>query len=297
MKPGIYTLLTFFTLAAWAQPDTDKSYLNQKPPGMIPEIFAPGVVSLTTQHEFGSVFSRDGKEFFYGVVVDRKAEIRHMKLDGEKWTLPGTLLSSDKYSFNDPFLSPDEKRLYFISDIPFDGVSEKKDYDIWYIEKTNDNWSMPQKVGRPVNSTKNEYYISFTEHGTLYFSSNVNAPEDNRNNFDIYSAANKAGEFMEPEKMSDSINTRHYEADVFVAYDESYLIFCGDRPEGYGRGDLYISFKDQDGTWTKAKNMGSEINSEDHELCPFVSKDGKYLFYTRNKDIYWADAGIIERFR
>lgn len=75
--------------------------------------------------------------------------------------------------------------------------------------------------------------------------------------------------------------------------DESYVIFCSIRKEGFGQGDLYISFKDDAGNWSKAKNMGSVINTTGHELCPFVTKDGKYFFYTSNQDIYWVDARII----
>jgi hypothetical protein len=57
-----------------------------------------------------------------------------------------------------------------------------------------------------------------------------------------------------------------------------------------------ISFK-KNGVWSKAINMGEKINTKAHELCPFVTNDGKYFFYTSNKDIYWVDAGIIESFR
>ncbi|MEL7005834.1 MAG: hypothetical protein AAFN93_24360 [Bacteroidota bacterium] len=43
--------------------------------------------------------------------------------------------------------------------------------------------------------------------------------------------------------------------------------------------------------------MGDKINSEGHELCPFVSKDGKYFFYSSKKDIYWVSTVIINEMR
>ena len=97
--------------------------------------------------------------------------------------------------------------------------------------------------------------------------------------------------------MPEKINTEHYEADVFIAPDESYMIFCAVRPDGFGRGDLYISFNDGGGNWTEAKNMGDLINSNGHELCPFVSPDGQYFFYTSNQDIYWVSTSIIDDYR
>ncbi|MBG6129007.1 hypothetical protein IWQ47_000301 [Aquimarina sp. EL_43] len=105
------------------------------------------------------------------------------------------------------------------------------------------------------------------------------------------------GEFQKAITLGDSINTSNYEADVFVDPEETYVIFCARRPEGLGRGDLYISFKNTDGTWTKSINMGEKINTKNHELCPFVSKDGKYFFYTSNQDIYWVSTKIIDALR
>ena len=78
-----------------------------------------------------------------------------------------------------------------------------------------------------------------------------------------------------------------------MAPDLSYLIFSGNRPEGYGQGDLYISFKDEAGKWGEAVNMGPEFNNQGHQLCPFVSRDGKYFFFTSEQDIYWVAAKPI----
>ncbi len=267
-------------------------YLQQTPPSLTPEKFAPNVVSTKDEYEFGSVFNREATEFFYGVNVDGKDEIRYSKLTGGSWSQPKTLLEYSAYVYNDPFLSPDENRLYFISRRAMDGTGEPKDYDIWYVERQEDGLSEPINAGSQINSNQNEYYISFTRNGDMYFSSNKRG-----NDFDIYTSRFVDGEFQEPTRLGDAINTPAYEADVFVDLDESYLIFCARREEGFGRGDLYISFKNPDGSWTPSKNMGEQINTEGHELCPFVSNDGKYLFYTSNQDIYWVDAKILEQYR
>lgn len=178
------------------------------------------------------------------------------------------------YSYNDPFLSPDQTKLFFISDMAMDGLGPKKDYDIWYIQRNGGGWSKPINAGNNINSERNEYYMSFSAQGTMYFSSNANAAEDNKMNYDIYASRYVNGEFQPSEKMPESINTNGYEADVFISPDESYIIFCADRPDGIGRGDLYISFKKNDGTWTDSKSMGNIINTQNHELCPFVTADG-----------------------
>lgn len=272
--------------------DERLKYLKQKPPSTTPEIFAPNIISKEGEYEFGSVFNGEATEFFYGVNVGGKSEIRYSKLVGKQWSTTQTILSHEQYGFNDPFLSPDENKLFFISRMPLDGLGQSKDYDIWYVERNDNGWSDPINAGPSINSKKNEYYISFTSDGTMYFSSNKR-----ESNFDIYSSKILDGEFQKAIRLSNAINTPAYEADVFIDPEEAYIIFCADRSDGLGRGDMYISFKNTDGTWTKSKNMGPIINSKNHELCPFVSKDGKYLFYTSNQDIYWVDTEVFKRLK
>ena len=292
-----FTVLTaFISVISYAQATVDEgAYLKQSPPGLNPEIFAPGIISQEDEFEFGSVFSEDGIAFYYGVDVNGKSETRYTKLEGGQWTEPKKLFYHEQYGYNDPFLSPDEQQLYFISSQPLDGTGAEKDIDIWYAEKQKNDWSEPINAGKMINSDSNEYYISFTESGTLYFSSNIRAIQ--RGDYDIYTSRQVDGEFQAPQRLSESINTPNYEADVFVAYDESYLIFCSERPGSIGRGDLYISFKEADGSWTPAKNMGTSINTTNYEFCPFVTKDGKYFFYSSDRDIYWVSAKIIEQLR
>lgn len=272
--------------------NTSLTYLGQKPPTATPEIFAPDIISKKGVSEFGSVFNAAATEFFYGVDTNNGTEIQYSKLQGNTWSSPKTILSHKAYGFNDPFLSPDENRLYFISQKALEGSGAKQDHDIWYVERQGNSWSQPINAGPNINSLGEEYYMSFTASGTMYFSSNKE-----QNDFDIYASQYKEGTFQEAISLGDAINTSNYEADVFVDPEETYVIFCARRPEGLGRGDLYISFKNTDGTWTPSINMGTTINTRGHELCPFVTKDGKYFFYTSNQDIYWVSAKVIEELR
>lgn len=285
-------LCTMLLVSCGTQVKEGDKYLKQKPPSLIPEVFAPKLVSKEEEYEFGSVFNKQGTEFFYGVDLNGKSEIRYSRLEEDDWSTTQTILVHDEYGFNDPFLSPDEQQLFFISRRPLDGTGAQKDYDIWYVERSSNGWSEPINAGRNINSDGNEYYISFTNTGAMYFSSNKHDF-----NFDIYKSNSINGTFQPPGPLDDSINTEYYEADVFIDPEESYIIFCANRPDGLGEGDLYISYKNDDGTWTESKNMGQPINSEHHELCPFVSKDGKYFFYTSNKDIYWVSADLINEIR
>ena len=273
------------------------AYMGQTTPGMKKEVFAPNFIS-TEEYEYGSVFNKAGTEFYYGVATSGYAETRFTELVDGIWTPPVVLLSSDEYGYNDPFLSNDETRLYFISKRAADGIGAKKDHDIWYVEREGDGWSAPINAGPKINTAGNEYYISFDSEGTMYFSSNGQEEVDEENSdHDIYASKYINGEFQTAVNLGEAINTAHYEGDVFVASDASYLVFCATRPDGLGRGDLYVSFRNADGVWSESVNMGPEVNTEGHELCPYVTPDGKYLFYTSQQDIYWIDSRVIESLR
>ncbi len=82
------------------------------------------------------------------------------------------------------------------------------------------------------------------------------------------------------------------------------------RDGGHGGSDIYISFKQQDGTWSPATNMGSPINTDLHDTSPQLSHDGKYLFFSRGEwqtkedgernwvgKMFWVDALVIESVR
>jgi Tol biopolymer transport system component len=65
--------------------------------------------------------------------------------------------------------------------------------------------------------------------------------------------------------------------------------------------DLFISFRNRDGTWRDAIRLGRNINSDAHEVCPVVTRDGKYIFFISMKSgkpqMYWVDAKIINELK
>jgi len=75
-----------------------------------------------------------------------------------------------------------------------------------------------------------------------------------------------------------------------------------ERDGGYGGSDMYISFRQRDGSWGAAINFGDKINTDAEDGGGYVTPDGKYLFYCRrcsppDFEIMWVDAQIIETLR
>jgi len=297
-------------------------YLGQNPPGMTPEIFAPGIVS-TGLDELNSVFSPDGREFYFCVRNQSRAvSIFRMKIENQIWSRPELLPFATGSGDIDVTLSPDGNTLLFCSRRPKTGSNiPREDTDFWMSRREGPEWGVAVYLGAEINSDSYDFYPMMTTDGTIYFSSQREGPGTNN----IYRSEFKDGRYTRAVKMGDAVNTQYREFDPYVSPDESILIFTSSRPEGFGSGDLYICFKKGDGTWTQAQNMGEPINTPGSEYCAQISPDGRYFFFTSARrttrpaneipftyddfqryhnnpqnsysDIYWVDAGIIEELR
>ncbi len=291
-------------------------YLGQTPPGQQAELFAPGIIS-SGMADRDIAISPDLKEIYYSVLEKPHYSIVFMRKEGDAWTRQEIAPFSGQYDDCEPQFSPDGKRLYFCSNRPLDGVGEPKDYDIWFVERSGNTWSEPQNPGSPINSEKNEFYPSMTNEGTIYFTSHT---------MSLYRSRWKNGSYSTPEKLSDKVNSGRGEYNSFISPDESYLIFTSHGwDKGVGRGDLFICYRKNDDSWSKAVNLGTGVNSVVADMCPTVSPEGKYLFFSSMRtiekfdpnpvksfdelqtnsqkpqngrmDIYWVDASIIEQSR
>lgn len=273
-------------------------YFGQEPPGMTPEVFAPGFIS-TEKRELNSVFTPDGKEFYYSIQTPGSGyKIYCTKETEDGWTVPQPVPFSSDYSDVDMCITHDGKRMYFGSTRPVNGVKQD-DFKIWYVDRAGAGWSEAKYLESPINDGKRALYPTVSKQGTMFFQA---IRKDIIGERDIYYSELVNGKYGEPVHLGPEINTKHGEGDVLIAPDESYMIVNSNgRPDSLGRGDLYISFKKKDGTWTELTNMGDKINTRGTEYCPMLSPDGKYFFFTSTKtgsgDIYWVDAKIIKELK
>jgi Tol biopolymer transport system component len=251
--------------------------------------------------EMCAAFTRDGKEFYFNAQSKGHWAIFQMQEINEKWTSPVPMPFTSGYTDRDFTISPNGQKIYFGSNRPHEKNSEPlRALDIYVTERIDRMlWSEPKNVGPLVNSDVGENYPSVASNGNLYFFSNR---KNSYGGCDIYVSRFIDGHHIVPVNLGSAINSAQNDWDSFVAPDESYIIFSSqNRDDTLGGQDLYISFRKQDGNWTNAKNMGPNVNSRSAEICPSVSLDGKYLFFTSRRrgkaDIFWISTDIIEKLR
>lgn len=298
MKPclaSVALLLGFGVMSGngYAQgefPVLEGPYMGQTPPGNTAEAFAPGVIS-TDGWELEGVFAPGMNEFYF--VTD--GENFNFPTDNEKYERPtifGFRFEDNRWRkfiemprTGEPFITSDGQTMHLAKG---------------YRERTASGWSEVKSLGPMFE--RDEWGImrlTASDNGTYVF--------DDYKSGDVIRISTIAdGERQEPVELPEHINSGELTAHPFIAPDESYLIWDSEREGGYGGPDLYISFRQSDGSWGPAINMGPQVNSETSDFYGSVTPDGRFLMFDRkisgsgaelNVDIYWVDAQIIEELR
>ena len=246
------------------------------------ELVLPGLVS-TPFDELNAAFTPDGRELYWSInSVQGPAGVGVIVMarqgkDG-RWSRPELASFSGRFSDYDPFVAPDGKHLFFISNRPKSADAwDADDFDIYAVERQGDHWGAPARLEGPVNSPAPEYYPSVAANGNLYFSST----RPGSKGLDIFRSRFVDGHYQEPENLGEAVNgtAPTAEIDNYVAPDESFIVFAAFRRGGIGSQDLYVSFN-QHGTWTPSRILPKGINSTAREYTPIGSPDGKYLYFT-----------------
>ena len=231
--------------------------------------------------------SKDGKEAYFSIQSPNQeiSQLAYITKTNNEWSEPQLLPFCDSFKYLEPFLSHDNKRLYFASDRPLKATSkEKKDFDIWYVERTNETekWSQPINLGYPVNSELDEFYPSLSKNNNLYFTM---VSPNGYGKDDIYLSQWIDGKYTDPVLLDESINGSGYEFNAFISENEDFIIYSKyNEAGGLGSGDLYVSKKDQNGNWTKASNLGSSVNTKYMEYCPFYDEKNQMLYFTSKRN-------------
>lgn len=230
--------------------------------------------------------SKKQDEIYFTVQSFKKeySFIAVVKRENNQWSKPKVASFSGKFKDLEPFLSPNGLKLYFATNRINNNATEiKKDIDIWFVERNSisESWSAPKNIGPIINTSVDEFYPSVTNNGDLFFTA---AYKDAKGKEDIYVSRLVNGKYTKPTSLSTSVNSDKYEFNAYVSPDESFIIFTSyGRKDGFGGGDLYISFKDEKNLWTAAKNLGNKVNSIKIDYCPFVDFNTNTLYYTSER--------------
>lgn len=273
--------------------ELSNEFVGQVKPDTVPKLFARNFISIE-DFVHTPTFSLKGDEIYYTLESRQYhgGTIMTSKRINNRWSHPKPAHIEGDYREIDPFISPDNTTMYYSSNRPVSAKdSASTNIDLWMVKRKGQSWGKPEHLGDAVNTPDADWFPTVSNKGTLFFSTGPN-----RFGNIVYSEL-KNGRYQKAIVLGDSINSKYNDYDPIIAPDESFVIFSSNRPDGYGSVDLYVSFKNGDGSWSKAKNLGATVNTKAIEFAPRVSHDGKYLFFNRKGDIYWVSIETIQKLR
>lgn len=231
---------------------------------------------------YGSSISSDGT-YMLSTIADDGFKRRRLLLsnivNGKIIDSKPLLVDGQPIYGSDASFSPDGTKILFKTRQNLGELRERTDGNIYVIQKKNGTWSKPEPLPNTVNSSKDEFYPIATQSGNIYFS---RITEDQ--SYDIFVSRWDGSSYLEAEKLPENINTTLVESDAYVSPKEDYIIFVRMYEQGaLGVSDLYISYK-SNGSWGAAEHLGSEVNFEGVDGSPSISPDGKWMYFTSNRD-------------
>ncbi len=254
-------------------------YLGQKPPGMIPEVFAPGIVSTDEFREFSGAFTPDGKEYYFFRFADG-AGMMMSRLTDEGWTEPEPAPFNTPSIDNEPHVTLDGNFLFFNSNRPVPGrENERMGTQIWFMERHGNSWGIPKHLCEGM-------FVTSSRNGNIYLNDGVTRLVD--------------GKFAPFQRIDGALNAPptgwkrgHHSS---IAPDESYLIYDTQKTDSAWDSDenLFVCFRMKDGTWSEAFDLSAKLGLPGGEMLATISPDSRYLFFCNRGDIWWVDARIID---
>ncbi|HQQ94740.1 MAG TPA: hypothetical protein PLQ93_09310 [Bacteroidia bacterium] len=182
-----------------------------------------------------------------------------------------------------PVLNADENTLIFTTRRPGSTGGLKTPEGDYFEDivvsrlDANGKWSKAQSLSENVNSMGHEASINLSPDGQTLI-----VFKDNNGNGDIYYTTFDGTQWSTLREFGSNVNTEFWESHACLNADGTVLFFVSDRPGGLGGKDIYRCVKLPNGEWSKALNMGSNINSEYDEDGAFIHPDGQTFFFSSN---------------
>lgn len=138
-----------------------------------------------------------------------------------------------EWSFGHPSLSPDGKKLFFVSDKP--GGYGGSDIYVSTLS-TDGSWSEPRNLGSRINTVGNELSPSFHADGTLFFASDGHFGVGGLDVFMSIFHDDEPGEVL---NLGAPVNSRFDDLCLVLTKDGEAAYFSSNRPGGAGDDDIY----------------------------------------------------------
>ncbi len=189
-----------------------------------------------------------------------------------------------------PFITPDGRTLFFFFTPDVNVPPEKQLIDgvtgIWWTRKVDGIWLEPERI--VLSDDVSLDGCPFVQGDTLWFCS---IRKGNYGEVDLYTAKYVNGRWTSWKNAGEQLNLQYGVGEMHIGPDGT-LYFSSSRQGGYGGKDLWMCKKDNN-EWGKPINLGSNVNSDKNEDQPFITPDGKELWFTGESKLGYPGPAIF----
>lgn len=270
--------LSIVCLALWTaleqSPVSDRSTIPALEPGV-----------LSTGEVYRGTFTPDGDTlyFFKKAGAGETYRIFSSNRTAAGWSAPAVVDLGGTFSDLYPAISPDGRRMVFSSYRPAPQGTAKPNAHLWSVERTATGWSAPMFLARA--STLGHYHFEFGFDGALYFRRTT----PDWKSTETLRASWRGTEISTPEPYADVERWKQSRSDLVIAGGSPgpggrfvFLDVATKNPRtGRGASDIWVTMK-RGNDWSDPAPLGAGVNSDGYDVFPFVSPDGRDLYFVRD---------------
>jgi outer membrane protein OmpA-like peptidoglycan-associated protein len=180
-----------------------------------------------------------------------------------------------------PAINVSNDYLVFTRRIPMQNNSALHE-DFFQAFKKEKNWVNAAPLQGGINTEDNEAAQTLSADGNYMVFTICNSP-DGLGSCDLYYSQFNGKTWSSPINMGRNVNTEFWESAPSLSPDGKDLYFTSNRAEEtLGGKDIFVSHKLPNGSWSKAENLGSVINTTADEASPFIHFDNESLYFLSN---------------
>jgi len=193
---------------------------------------------------------------------------------------------NSEYTEYKPLLSPDGKTLFFSRrNHPENIGGEEDSEDIWYSEwdESTGSWSKAKNIGDVLNNESPNFISSITADGnTMVLLLGNRYMEDGKMLSGVSISTREDGQDWSKPKNLNIENEYNFSqfASFTMSNDRKVILMSVEREDTRGDRDLYVSFANEDGSWSEPLNMGDDVNTAHEESAPFLASDNTTLYFS-----------------
>lgn len=181
-----------------------------------------------------------------------------------------------------PIISADGARLYFARSNHPRNQKPVDQFKIWFTEHDEQgSWKEAENIGAPINNNSMNWVISVTPDGNTLLVSGVYDSLGNHKKDGISFTHKTVDGWSLPEEV---VVKGFYNKARFTSYclsaNQQVLLMGIEQADAIGGNDLYVSFRNSDGTFTKPQNMGTDLNTFANDFTPYLAADMQTLYFS-----------------